>query len=127
MDELVERYRKIDINNPQSLVELMELRQLLVIRAYEVGKKEAIYKRKFDRYYFLRKKKYFSKSMEYAKSMSVAKAELYAENDISELREQEKENEGNYHAAKIIRSQANEMLESIRQDISTLKQEKDES
>lgn len=121
--EQVATYNAMEII-PTNLEYLMGIRKNLSYNAYLLGKDTARAKKQMEAIKAQRKIKYFKHKAEGIKSGdSAAKAETFAEVEISELREQEANLDGLYGGYKIILDQCNECLKSIQQDISQLKLE----
>lgn len=121
INEIINSYSLL-LLEANNLPVLVDLRKDLVVLSYDLGREVAEYKIAFDSAYARRKISYFQAKQTHL-SGSLGKAEVLAEVEVAELRKEEKENEGLYSASKIVLNQVNEVLKSMQQDISLLKQE----
>ncbi len=84
------------------------------------------FKSNFDKYYYLRRVQFEKEKIRLLKeSKGVSKAEAQALINIEETYKNEKSYESAYTSAKMIIQQANKVLDSMSQEISFLKKEKE--
>lgn len=116
-------YSSVDFN-PMTFPELMRIKKELTCLALDLARDVSFYNKAYENSEGKRKVEYFLRKREFMgppKRLNGTQAEVAAEVEIKDLRIEMHTNKGLKESGKIFLNQANELLSSIKQDISVVR------
>ena len=126
VSKIITEYKTKEWESEQ-LTYLMELRRELACLSYDISKKVREEGKEYYRLNSERKSKFYQAQVNHLETSGVGESEAKAKTDTAELRDKEAHAEGDYRGSKMVIKQVNYVLDSMSQDISWYKREKEQT